>query len=59
MIGILFGDGSGQFPRTGGAYVSMGCASGLVAADLDGDGAVDLVGTNTSGDSVTVLLGKP
>lgn len=59
MVGILFGDGNGQFPRTGGAYVSMGCASGLVTADLDGDGAVDLVGTNTSGDSVTVLLGKP
>ncbi len=55
-IAILLGDGDGGFPRTDVAHVSTGNPLDIAAADLDGDGDVDLVGTNSRTEGVSVAL---
>ncbi len=55
-IAILFGDGTGGYPATDVAHVSTGDPLGIAAGDLDGDGDIDLVGTNSQGETVSVAL---
>ncbi len=55
---ILFGDGKGSF-TTPGTYVAVGKHpyQRVRAADLNGDGTVDIVSPNLDGGNVTILLG--
>jgi len=52
---VLAGDGQGGFAAF--ASVPLGGANVVMGADLDGDGAQDLVTGNSIGHSVSVLLG--
>jgi hypothetical protein len=54
---VLLGDGRGAFKQAASIPVGPG-AWRMAAADLNGDGAVDVVTSNSEGDSVSVLLGK-
>ena len=55
-ISILLGDGAGGFAAPAEAHVTTGAPNALVAADLNGDGAPDLVGNNSDGAAISVLL---
>jgi len=57
-IRVLLGDGRGAFRQAASIPVGPG-AWRLAAADLNGDGAIDVVTSNSEGNSVSVLLGKP
>ena len=57
-VTLLLGDGAGKFAPAGGSPFGTGQAPfGLVAADFNGDGRLDLAIPNYSGNTVTVLLG--
>jgi hypothetical protein len=56
-IRVLLGDGRGAFKPAASIPVGPG-AWRLSAADLNGDGAIDLVTSNSEGNSLSVLLGK-
>lgn len=55
---VLLGDGRGAFRPAASIAVGPG-AYRLAAADLNGDGAIDIVTSNSESNSVSVLLGKP
>lgn len=55
---VLLGDGRGAFRPAAAMPVGPG-AYRLAAADLNGDGALDIVTSNSESNSVSVLLGKP
>ena len=57
-IRVLLGDGHGAFRQAASIPVGPG-AYRLAAADLNGDGALDIVTSNSESKSVSVLLGKP
>lgn len=57
-IRVLLGDGSGAFKSSASIPVGPG-AWRMAAADLNGDGTVDLVTSNSESNSLSVLLGKP
>src|SRR5215208_4427034 len=57
-IRVLLGDGRGAFKPAAPIPVGPG-AWRMAAADLDGDGTVDVVTSNSEGNNVNVLLGKP
>ena len=56
---ILLGDGGGTFTAgPGGPIIVGGKAGGLVAADLNRDGKVDLAVTESAPNHVQILLGR-
>ena len=57
-IRVLLGDGRGAFKPAASMPVGPG-AWRLAVADLNGDGAIDVVTSNSESNSVSVLLGKP
>ncbi len=56
-IRVLLGDGRGAFKYSASIPVGPG-AWRVAAADLNGDGAVDLVTSNSESNSLSVLLGN-
>jgi len=57
-VEVLFGDGKGGFASPGPQFPTGRMPYQRVrAGDLNGDGRADIVTTNTSGSSLTVLLG--
>ena len=54
---VLLGDGRGAFTPAASIPVGPG-AWRMAVADLNGDGVVDAVTSNSEGNSVSVLLGK-
>jgi hypothetical protein len=56
-IRVLLGDGRGAFKQAASIPVGPG-AWRVAAADLNGDGAVDVVTSNSESNGVSVLLGK-
>jgi VCBS repeat protein len=54
---VLLGDGRGAFTQAASIPVGPG-AWRIAAADLNGDGAIDVVTSNSDANSVSVLLGK-
>lgn len=54
---VLLGDGRGAFKPAASIPIGPG-AWRIAAADLNGDGAIDLVTSNSEANSVSVLLGK-
>jgi hypothetical protein len=56
-IRVLLGDGRGAFKPAASIPVGPG-AWRMAAADLNGDGAIDLVTSNSETNSLSVLLGK-
>ena len=58
QITLLLGDGTGHMSvATGSPYATGGSPSALTAADLNGDGILDLATANYADNDVTVLLG--
>jgi hypothetical protein len=57
-IRVLLGDGRGAFKQAASIPVGPG-AWRVASADLNDDGAIDVVTTNLEGNSLSVLLGKP
>ena len=57
-IRVLLGDGRGVFRPAASIPVGPG-AWRMAMADLNGDGAVDVVTSNSEGNNLSVLLGKP
>lgn len=55
---VLLNDGRGAFKSSASIPIGPG-AWRLAAADLNSDGAVDIVTSNSETNSLTVLLGKP
>jgi hypothetical protein len=53
---VLLGDGRGAFTPPASTPVGPG-AWRLAAADLNGDGTVDIVTSNSESNSLSVLLG--
>jgi hypothetical protein len=61
FLAVLLGNGDGTFRApiiAPTAYTTVGNSGCLVAADFNGDGKLDLAGTNFLGTSVVVLLGN-
>ncbi len=56
-IDFWYGDGSGNFHEQGGAGIDQGIVS-YRAADVDGDGKSDLIGTTTASNSLIVYYGN-
>ena len=56
-VRVLLGDGRGAFKPAASIPVGPG-AWRIAAADLNGDGAIDVVTSNSEGNSVSVLLGN-
>ena len=56
-VGILLGNGDGTFQQ-GGSYSTGASPLAVVAADLNGDGKLDLATSNSQGVGVSVLLGN-
>jgi hypothetical protein len=58
-VTILLGAGNGTFTAASNSPAVVGSGpSSVVAADFNGDGILDLAVANTSGDTVTILLGN-
>ena len=57
IVAVLLNNGDGTF-QPHADYASGTGASAAAIADLNGDGALDLVTTNFSGSTVSVLLGR-
>ena len=57
-IRVLLNDGRGAFKPAASIPVGPG-AWRIATADLNGDGAIDVVTSNSEGDNLSVLLGKP
>jgi VCBS repeat protein len=57
-IRVLLGDGRGALKPAASIPVGPG-AWRLAVADLNGDGAIDIVTSNLESNSLSVLLGKP
>lgn len=59
-VTILLGNGNGGFAPAAGSPVATNGAfpSRIFAADLNGDGKLDLVTSNFTGNSVSILLGN-
>jgi hypothetical protein len=57
-IRVLLGDGRGAFKPAASIPVGPG-AWRIAAADLNGDGAIDVVTSNSEGNGLSVLLGNP
>jgi len=56
-VRVLLGDGRGAFKQSASIPVGPG-AWRMAAADLNGDGIVDVVTSNSEADSLSVLLGR-
>jgi FG-GAP-like repeat len=56
-VRVLLGDGRGAFKPAASMTVGPG-AWRIAAADLNGDGAIDVVTSNSEGNSLSVLLGS-
>jgi hypothetical protein len=56
-VRVLLGDGRGAFKPASSIPVGPG-AWRMAAADLNGDGAIDVVTSNSEGNSLSVLLGN-
>jgi hypothetical protein len=57
VVSVLPGRGNRFFDAPmAGVHVDAGTANALLAIDLDGDGAPDLVGTDQSADTISVLM---
>ena len=56
-MSVLTVDGKGGF-ATEVRYTVGAQPVSLIAADLNGDGRLDLVSANVGGDSISVLIGK-
>jgi hypothetical protein len=58
-VKIYLNDGAGAFTEAGGSPVTVGAGPlRVVTADLNNDGAADLVVSNYDGNSISVLLGN-
>jgi len=61
-LDVYLGDGTGGFTYSNsysvGSTGSVGLNDGVTAADVNGDGKLDLLGINSGDNSVTVLLGN-
>ena len=57
-VRVLLGDGRGTFKQAASIPVGPG-AWRMAAADLNGDGTIDIVTSNSESNSLSVLLGKP
>jgi hypothetical protein len=57
-VTILRGDNQGNFSTDGGSVVS-GTLVGLAAADLNGDGRLDLAASNNTSNAVSLMLQNP
>jgi len=55
---VMLGDGRGGFKPAASIAVGPG-AWRMAAGDLNGDGAVDLVTSNSEANNLSVLVGKP
>ena len=55
-VSILLNNGAGTFTSAGPDVAIGADPNGIVAADLDGDGDVDLATANSAGHSVSILL---
>ncbi len=58
-VSILFGDGARGFAARGADLPTEGGASAVDAADLDGDGTIDLAVAHRAGSGASVFLGIP
>lgn len=57
-VSVLLGDGAGGFSFASGSPFAVGSApTRIVAGDVNGDGSVDAVVTNSGSNTVSVLLG--
>lgn len=56
-LGVLLGDGSGGFGPATTVLSGLGATSAVAVADVNGDGALDLIGSSSFGSSLGVLLG--
>jgi hypothetical protein len=58
-VSILLGNGDGTFAAAPGSPVPVGsCPHGIVPADFNGDGKLDLAVSNWRDDTVSILLGN-
>ncbi|MHB1960166.1 MAG: FG-GAP repeat domain-containing protein [Acidobacteriaceae bacterium] len=58
-VTILLGNGDGTFAEATGSPVSVGGgADSIVAADFNGDGKLDLAVTNSTDNTLSILLGN-
>ncbi len=58
-VTILLGNGDGTFTQASGSPVSVGGgADSIIAADFNGDGKLDLAVTNSTDDTLSILLGN-
>ncbi len=61
-VSVLLGNGAGAFAQAGGNFTTGAATdpTGIVAADLDGNGALDVATANSNGaaNNVSVLLGN-
>ena len=59
-VSILLGEGEGRFRPAEEASPRVGTGLwGIVLADFNGDGALDVAATSSGNNTVSVLLGQP